>query len=105
MSFEVATGGRAARHGPVRGPTLQAIIEHARPDPEASHATVVSADGYRASIPLDALRSSGRLSAEPSGQRLHVLEGETLCWNVKDVVALEFTEEKAPDDVPENPPH
>ena len=77
------------------------LLAQARPRPEADHATVVSAlDGYRASIPLDQL-ATGVLA----DGRLTVPDGRTLCWNVKDVVRIEVTAGKQPDDVPENPPH
>jgi heme-degrading monooxygenase HmoA len=85
-------------------------------DDSISHATVVSRDGaYRASIPLQELRASGRLAFARGGRplpadaggplRLTVTEGSTLCWNVKDVSRIELTAGKQPDSVPENPPH
>lgn len=101
--FEVEARGATAHPGRLRGATLADLLDAA--DPAATHVTVVSDDGYRASIPIAAMRTSGRLSIDTRGQRLHVVEGETLCWNVKGVVALEFTAGKAADDVPENPPH
>lgn len=65
------------------------------------HGTVVSGvDGYRASIPLDDLRR-GVLE----NGRLTIPGGRTLCWNVKDVVRIELSAGKQPDDVPEDPPH
>ena len=77
------------------------FLAAARPRDDADHATIVSgADGYRASIPLDALARG-----ELDDGRLTIPEGRTLCWNVKDVVRIEVTVGKQPDDVPENPPH
>ena len=71
----------------------------------ADHATVIAGDGYRASIPLAMLCRDGVMTIENDGLRLRVEDGTTLCWNVKDVVAFEFTAGRAEDDVPENPPH
>ena len=70
-----------------------------------------SGDGhYRASIPLAELQRGGwLLLGQPRDAggpvRLVVEEGRTLCWNVKHVVGLRFTEGPEPDSVPENPPH
>jgi hypothetical protein len=69
------------------------------------HATVVAGDGYRASIPLSVLRSGGVIAVEDGSFRLRVVDGTTLCWNVKDVAQIELTVGKAPDDVPPDPPH
>ena len=77
----------------------------------ADHVTVSSGDGhYRASIPLERLRSGGwlfvGLEADRGGPlRLIVEDGRTLCWNVKHVVGLHATRGPEPDSVPENPPH
>lgn len=71
----------------------------------ADHVTVVAGDGYRASIPLQMLRAGGVLTVEDGTLRLRVEDGSTLCWNVKDVVALEPTVGRAEDDVPEKPNH
>ena len=84
---------------------VAAVLDRVRPLPEATHGTVVAADGYRASIPLKTLRAGGVFSVDDYGLRLHVEDGRTLCWNVKDVIALEVTVGIAPDDIPENPPH
>jgi DMSO/TMAO reductase YedYZ molybdopterin-dependent catalytic subunit len=92
------------------------LIDRAAPTASATHCTVVSDDGhYRASVPIDDLRSKGwlvfRLDGEPLPRerggplRLVVPEGRTLCWNVKSVVELVFTEGPQPDSVPANPPH
>ena len=92
------------------------LIDRAAPTASATHCTAVSDDGhYRASIPIDDLRSKGwlifRLDGEPLPRdrggplRLVVPEGRTLCWNVKAVVELVFTEGPEPDSVPANPPH
>lgn len=78
--------------------------------------TVASADGaYRASIPSATLLEGGRLivgtsdaplSEDEGGPiRLLVADGETLCWNVKDVDSLVATETRQPDSVPDDPPH
>jgi hypothetical protein len=85
-------------------------------DPAASHCSVVSRDGaYIASIPIDDLRAGGWLAYALSGAplpaehggplRLTVAEGNTLCWNVKDVGELRFTEGREPDNVPKSPTH
>ncbi|HEX7168353.1 MAG TPA: hypothetical protein VF230_15340 [Acidimicrobiales bacterium] len=80
---------------------MRELLARARPVASADHATVVSgADGYRASIPLDDL-ARGSLD----DGRLTIPSGLTLCWNVKDVVRVEVTVGKQPDDVPEKPPH
>jgi hypothetical protein len=71
----------------------------------ADHATVVSGEGYRASIPLPMLESGGTLTVENGGLRLRVETGSTACWNVKDVVAIRLTVGRAEDDIPERPPH
>ena len=96
--------------------TVAGLIERAAPAGSATHCTVVSDDGhYRASVPIDDLRSKGwlifRLAGEPLPRdrggplRLVVPEGQTLCWNVKAVVELVFTEGPEPDSVPADPPH
>lgn len=103
MIFEVRGRGVVSQPGRLRGRTIGELLAAA--GPTATHVTVVSEDGYRASIPIETLRASGRLSRDERGQRLHVVEGATLCWNVKAVVAFEFTEGSADDDVPANPPH
>lgn len=99
--------GEVLRPGPaVASPgRIAALLEGAGPGKTATHATVVSGDGYRASIPLDALRSGGVLSIEHDSPRLRVVDGRTLCWNVKDVVAIEVSIGKQPDDVPAKPTH
>jgi hypothetical protein len=78
-------------------------------DPAADHVTVESGDGhYRASIPIGEVRRGGWLLLGEAGGgpvRLVVEEGRTLCWNVKEVVALRFTQGPEPDSVPENPEH
>jgi DMSO/TMAO reductase YedYZ molybdopterin-dependent catalytic subunit len=79
--------------------------------PDVDHVTVESGDGhYRASIPLHEMRRGGRLllglSKDRGGPvRLIVEDGRTLCWNVKRVVALRFTQGSEADSVPENPEH
>lgn len=92
-SFAAAAGG------------IGSVLEGALPTPIATHATVVAADGYRASIPLSTLRAGGVLSIEDGGLRLRVVDGDTLCWNVKQVEKLEVSAGKLPDDVPERPGH
>jgi hypothetical protein len=41
----------------------------------------------------------------PSPWRLVVPDGETLCWNVKGLSAIELTAGKVDDSIPEVPPH
>jgi DMSO/TMAO reductase YedYZ molybdopterin-dependent catalytic subunit len=95
---------------------LAGLIDRAHPLDAATHCTVASDDGhYRASIPLNDLRDKGwlifRLDGEalPRDQggplRLVVPEGRTLCWNVKAVIEVRFTEGSESDSVPANPPH
>ena len=85
-------------------------------DPAATHCSVVSRDAaYTASIPIGDLRDGGWLAyaldgaplpADKGGPlRLTVAQGNTLCWNVKDVGELRFTAGKEPDNVPERPKH
>ena len=72
-------------------------------------------DGYRASIPSVELIGGGYLlvgspdlplTPEEGGPvRLMVVDGSTLCWNVKHVTALRATVAAEPDSVPENPSH
>ncbi|HEX4979305.1 MAG TPA: hypothetical protein VFV35_04500 [Acidimicrobiales bacterium] len=84
-----------------RNGTVGDLLDRARPRPGADHATVVSAaDGYRASIPVAELRHGVLADG-----RLTIPAGRTLCWNVKDVVRIELTAGRQPDDVPEDPPH
>lgn len=69
-------------------------------------ATFESSDGsYRASIPVEIVARQGFLILEAETLRLRVVDGTTLCWNVKDVARILVTEGKLPDSVPENPPH
>ena len=75
-------------------------------DPAARRVHVVSRDSsYSASIPIEDFRRGGVLTREAGGYRLRVMEGTTLCWNVKDVAELRFTATKEPDSVPERPTH
>lgn len=95
---------------------LAPIIDIAAVDARATHATVASRDGgYTASIPLETLRRGGWLAVAlddgplPSSHggplRLTVADGDTLCWNVKDVGSIRFTVGPEADSVPANPPH
>jgi DMSO/TMAO reductase YedYZ molybdopterin-dependent catalytic subunit len=95
---------------------VASILAEATIDPSATHGTVTSSDGtYTASIPIETLRSGGWLAvalddealpADRGGPlRLTVAEGDTLCWNVKDVGGIHFTMGPEADSVPENPPH
>lgn len=90
-----ATGGRIAVGDLVEG------------DPVATHATFESSSGdYRASIPLDVARRQGVVVVEETGTlSLIVEDGETLCWNVKDLGRIRLTVGKEPDSVPADPPH
>lgn len=93
-------GPTTTQSGPVA-----AVLDSGQLPADTTHVTVVAADGYRASIPLEVLRDGGVLSVEDDAWRLKVLDGNTLCWNVKDVIRLEPTHGKAEDDIPENPSH
>lgn len=75
--------------------------------PPFTHATFESNSGdYRASIPLEVARRQGILLLEREGSlRLVVEDGETLCWNVKDLGRIRPTVGKEPDSVPADPPH
>lgn len=101
-----ATLGRRGAAVPVR-----AVLTTSQP-----WVTVASGDGaYRASIPAEDLLRGGMLlvgsldapldEAEGGPVRLLVADGDTLCWNVKQVASLTATEERLPDSVPERPPH
>ncbi len=86
---------------------LASILDEVEPSARAGFATVVAGDAYRASIPLSDLRIGGRLErvGADGTLRLTVEQGSTLCWNVKDVVALVVTADKTPDSLPEKPTH
>lgn len=95
---------------------VASILEGIPIDPAATHCSVVSRDGaYTASIPVDDVRGGGWLAFALEGKplpadkggplRLTVAQGTTLCWNVKDVGELRFTEGKQPDNVPAKPKH
>lgn len=86
------------------GPVADILDDASVPD-GTTHVTVIASDGYRASIPLVTLKDGGVLSIEDSAWRLTVVEGATLCWNVKGVVGLEPTISRAVDDIPDNPSH
>lgn len=94
-----------------RGPTspdpgsIADILDGIQLSDEITHVTVIASDGYRASIPIQTLRTGGLLSLEDGGWRLKVADGDTLCWNVKGVVGLEPTHGRVEDDIPENPSH
>ena len=92
---------------------VRPLLEHV--SESAAFGTVESDDGhYKASIPLADLER-GLLIVEDDGRalprdrggpfRLIVPDGRTLCWNVKSVVEIRFTDAPEPDSVPENPPH
>jgi len=86
---------------PTRTAAVRDLLAAASPSPDADHGTVFAAgDGYRASIPLAELERGSLADG-----RLTIPGGQTLCWNVKDVVRIEVTVGPQPDDVPENPPH
>lgn len=82
----------------------------------ATHCTAISRDGsYRASLPIATMLSAGRITVLRNGRvldaaqggplRLTVVEGDTLCWNVKHLEELRLSIGALPDDVPANPPH
>ena len=99
--------GMAEGEATVGAPTsVAAVLGQLRIDESATHCTVVSRDGsYSASIPLEELSDNGKLSMEGAGLRLTVVDGTTMCWNVKDVGELRFTAGKEPDSVPARPRH
>lgn len=103
----IEVDGEVSIAGPVEATPgrIAVVLDRAGPKPAASHATVVSADGYRASIPLRMIRDGGVLSVEDAGLRLRVLDGDTLCWNVKGVERIEVSVGKQADDVPAKPQH
>jgi DMSO/TMAO reductase YedYZ molybdopterin-dependent catalytic subunit len=99
-----------------RAAPLRSVIDRARPDRRAAYVTVESDDGfYRASIPLRELAEKGWLAhslgegplpREQGGPlRMVLVQGRTLCWNVKSVAELRFTAQPEPDAVPDDPPH
>ena len=95
---------------------VASVVERFSIDPSATHCSVVSRDSsYSASIPVDELLGGGwlvyaldgkPLPADKGGPlRLSVVQGATLCWNVKDVGELRFTAGKEQDSIPEKPTH
>lgn len=76
-------------------------------EPGVTHASFESRDGgYRASIPIDVALDGGVVEVQDEGGlRLRVIDGDTLCWNVKDLGRIRLTDGPEPDSVPENPPH
>lgn len=76
-------------------------------DASCTHVTFESGSGdYRASIPLEIARRQGILLLEdPGSVRLMVKDGETSCWNVKDLARIRPTVGKEADSVPADPPH
>lgn len=103
----LARGAAPVSHDRNRVAELLAGLEI---DPEVTHCSVVSGDGsYTASIPLEDMRDGGVLLVVPPSEggpiRLRVMDGSTLCWNVKDVAELRFTIGKEPDSVPARPTH
>jgi len=95
---------------------IEAVLARVPIDPAATHCSVVSRDGaYTASIPIADLLDGGWLAYALHGSplptdlggplRLTVSEGNTLCWNVKDVGELRLTTGKEPDNVPKRPTH
>ena len=86
------------------------------PAPAGRFVSFDSGDGlYRASVPVAEACNKGLLLVGRSSEgldpsaggpvRLVVPDGDTLCWNVKNVVELRVTTDKEPDSVPENPTH
>ena len=115
---EVAIRARA-EHRTAGSNTLEVsigdLVREASPDPSATHLSAISGDGlYSASIPLDQAAENGVLlvgagESMPRDMggpfRLTVVDGDTLCWNVKNVAELRLTSGSEPDSVPENPGH
>lgn len=101
----VASGGRG-RAIPVR-----LLLSTDQPFVVATDAT----GGYIACIPTVDMIHGGHLlvgtSEKPLAHgaggpiRLIVVDGATLCWNVKDVVSLQGVPERVPDSIPANPQH
>ena len=70
---------------------------------------------YTACIPTVDMLHGGNLvvgtieepltSAEGGPVRLIVVDGSTLCWNVKHVTSLRAVPERVPDSIPANPSH
>lgn len=77
------------------------------PDSGVTYASFESRDGdYRASIPIDVAVDGGVVEIQDEGGlRLRVIDGDTLCWNVKNLGRIRLTDGPEPDSVPENPPH
>ncbi|MDH3499898.1 MAG: molybdopterin-dependent oxidoreductase [Acidimicrobiia bacterium] len=101
-------GGKALRVG--------AVLRDAAPTRDAAHVTFVSGDGlYRAAVPIADAADKGLLlvGSDDAGLspsvggpiRLIVPDGDTLCWNVKNVVEMRVTVEKETDSVPNQPTH
>lgn len=92
---------RLARSGQVRVGDLLAE------ERGATHVTFEAADGdYRASIPIDVVRRRGVIVLDGAGSpRLRVEDGDTLCWNVKDLARIRPTVGEEADSVPADPPH
>jgi len=95
---------------------VAAIVDLADPSSDAAFCTVVADnDAYTASIPITDLRNGGWLAFRLNGGplptdkggplRLTVVQGKTMCWNVKDVAELRFTAAREPDSVPARPTH
>ena len=92
------------------------VLRVAQASDSAGHVTFVGGDGdYTASIPIADASDKGLLlvghdeaglAPDRGGPiRLIVRDGDTLCWNVKDVTAIRVTAAKEDDSVPNNPPH
>lgn len=92
------------------------VVAAAGGSPAATHCTAISRDGsYRASVPMHAMLAGGRIVLRRDGRalgpaeggplRLIVVDGTTLCWNVKELEELRLSIGPLPDDVPANPPH
>jgi len=107
MPEELLVTGAVVERGRVAAEAgrLDRLLDGIARDVDADHVTVISGDGYRASIPFADLHSGGVLTLEESGWRLRVEDGRTHCWNVKGVARLDFTSGKADDDVSPDPPH
>ena len=100
-AFQVADVGKEVAGMAGRGVRVKALLNAARPLPDADHATFHSADGkFVASIPLSEVLDTGILIYQRDGAplpeskggpvRLAIPCGENECNNVKSVIRIEM---------------